>query len=364
MKPRLLGGLCNNGAMQRGRSIFPFTAIVGQEPMKQALVLNAINPAIGGVLIRGEKGTAKSTAVRALARLLPELEVVADCRFGCPPDSTATRCDECAERLQRGETLPRATRQMRVVELPINASEDRVVGSIDIEAAIKKGEKEFEPGVLAEANRNILYVDEVNLLDDHIVDVLLDAAAMGTNTVEREGVSVSHPARFILVGTMNPEEGELRPQLLDRFGLCVDVEGIRDVRQRVEIVERREACEDDPEAFASSWEPEEHAEAERIRKAILSLGDVAVDREILVAIAHLGIELEVDGHRSDLVMRKAAQAVAAHEGRDRVTLEDVEGVAPMVLAHRTKPTAGSRRGLADIGEILRSAGDGSTGRGR
>ena len=348
-------GLCNNGAMRRARSIFPFTAIVGQEPMKKALVLNAINPAIGGVLIRGEKGTAKSTAVRALARLLPELEVVADCRFGCPPDDSGPRCDECAERLRRGGELPRATRQMRVVELPINASEDRVVGSIDIEAAIKKGEKEFEPGVLAEANRNILYVDEVNLLD---------AAAMGTNTVEREGVSVSHPARFILVGTMNPEEGELRPQLLDRFGLCVDVEGIRDVRQRVEIVERREAFEEDAEAFAATWEPEEHAEAERIRKAILSLSDVAVDRQILVAIARLGIELEVDGHRSDLVTRKTAQAVAAHDGRDRVTLEDVEGVAPMVLAHRTKPAAGTRRGLADIGEILHGGGDGSTGGGR
>src|ERR1017187_8251219 len=263
-KGRLRRGPCDNGGMPRGRSIFPFTAIVGQEQMKRALVLNAINPAIGGVLIRGEKGTAKSPAVRALARLLPELEVVADCRFGCAPDAAANRCDECAERLQRGETLPRATRQMRGVELPINASEDRVVGSIDIEAAIKKGEKEFEPGVLAEANRNILYVDEVNLLDDHIVDVLLDAAAMGTNTVEREGVSVSHPARFILVGTMNPEEGELRPQLLDRFGLCVDVEGIRDIRRRVEIVERREAFEDDPEAFVKSWEPAECAEAERI----------------------------------------------------------------------------------------------------
>ncbi len=340
--------------MQPGRSVFPFTAIVGQESMRQALVLNAINPAIGGVLIRGEKGTAKSTAVRALARLLPELEVVADCRFGCPPDASGPRCSDCTERAQRGETLPRAQRQMRVVELPINASEDRVVGSIDIEAAIKKGEKEFEPGVLADANRNILYVDEVNLLDDHIVDVLLDAAAMGTNTVEREGVSVSHPARFILVGTMNPEEGELRPQLLDRFGLCVDVQGIRDVRQRVEIVERREAFEDDPEAFVGSWEPMERAEAERIRRAMSSLGDVVVDRQILVAIAHLGIELEVDGHRSDLVTRKAAQALAAHENRDRVSLDDVERVAPMVLAHRVKPTA-SRRG-ADIGGILRAAG--------
>ena len=239
--------------MQTGRSVFPFTAIVGQDLMKQALILNAINPAIGGVLIRGEKGTAKSTAVRSLTKLLPGLDVVADCRYGCPPDDADLQCIECTDRVVGGETLPRGRRRMRVVELPINASEDRVVGAIDIEAAIKRGEKEFEPGVLAEANRNILYVDEVNLLDDHIVDVLLDAAAMGQNTVEREGVSVSHPSRFILVGTMNPEEGELRPQLLDRFGLCVDVEGIRDVRQRVEIVERREAFEEDPSRFRRAF---------------------------------------------------------------------------------------------------------------
>ena len=245
--------------MQTGRNVFPFTAIVGQDLMKQALILNAINPAIGGVLIRGEKGTAKSTAVRSLTKLLPGLDVVADCRYGCPPDDADLQCSECTVRVESGETLPRGRRRMRVVELPINASEDRVVGAIDIEAAIKRGEKEFEPGVLAEANRNILYVDEVNLLDDHIVDVLLDAAAMGQNTVEREGVSVSHPSRFILVGTMNPEEGELRPQLLDRFGLCVDVEGIRDVRQRVEIVERREAFEEDPTAFAARFEPAETA---------------------------------------------------------------------------------------------------------
>ncbi|MBV9100237.1 MAG: ATP-binding protein [Candidatus Dormibacteraeota bacterium] len=346
--------------MQTGRSVFPFTAIVGQEPMKQALVLNAINPSIGGVLIRGEKGTAKSTAVRALARLLPELEVVADCRYGCPPDDADLQCPECAVRVANGEELPRGKRQMRVVELPINASEDRVVGAIDIEAAIKRGEKEFEPGVLAEANRNILYVDEVNLLDDHIVDVLLDAAAMGQNTVEREGVSVSHPSRFILVGTMNPEEGELRPQLLDRFGLCVDVEGIHDVRQRVEIVERREQYEEDPEAFMLRWEPAEHEEADRIRRAIATLTDVAVDRDILVSIAGLSIELDVDGHRADIVMRKGAQALAALEDRENVQLDDVEHVAPMVLAHRVKPSHGGRRTIGDVAEILRTPHDGHT----
>jgi magnesium chelatase subunit I len=346
--------------MPTARSVFPFTAIVGQEPMKQALVLNAINPSIGGVLIRGEKGTAKSTAVRALARLLPELEVVVDCRYGCPPDDPELQCPDCTMRVEAGEELPRGRRRMRVVELPINASEDRVVGAIDIEAAIKRGEKEFEPGVLAEANRNILYVDEVNLLDDHIVDVLLDAAAMGQNTVEREGVSVSHPARFILVGTMNPEEGDLRPQLLDRFGLCVDVEGIHDVRQRVEIVERREEYEEDPEAFLLRWEPSERDEAEHISSAITTLSDVVVDRDILVAIAGLSIELDVDGHRADIVMRKSAQALAALEDRSAVGIDDVEHVAPMVLAHRVKHNAHTgHRSLSDVGEILRNPQDGS-----
>jgi len=337
-----------------GRSVFPFTALVGQAQMKLALVLNAINPAIGGVLIRGEKGTAKSTAVRALARLLPELEVVADCHYGCPPDQPETQCPECQERTGRGEPLPHASRRMRVVELPINASEDRVVGTIDIEAAIKRGERRFEPGVLAEANRNILYVDEVNLLDDHLVDVLLDAAAMGVNVVEREGISVWHPARFILVGTMNPEEGELRPQLLDRFGLCIDVEGIPDVDQRVEIVERREAFEEDPDAFMAIYEEGERAETDRITRAIATLPSVTIDRRMLVAIAALGVELNVDGHRADLVTRKTAQALAAHEGRPRVSLHEVELVAPMVLAHRIKatPAAGSR---LDIGQILRTA---------
>src|SRR5450631_104554 len=345
----------DNHVMQAGRSVFPFTAIVGQEQMRQALVLNAINPAIGGVLIRGEKGTAKSTAVRALARLLPEQEVVVGCHFGCDPDPAEQQCADCSTRSAAGEELPREPRQMRVVELPINASEDRVVGSIDIEAAIKTGEKRFEPGVLAEANRNILYVDEVNLLDDHIVDVLLDAAAMGLNTVEREGVSVAHLARFILVGTMNPEEGDLRPQLLDRFGLCVDVAGIRDVAQRVEIVERREDFEEDPEAFAARYDAQETAEAARIARAIRSLPDVEVDRDILVGIAALGIELEVDGHRADIVTRKSAQALAAYENRDRATFADVERVAPAVLAHRVKPAvAGTKRNI-DLAEVMRRA---------
>ncbi|MGI8610241.1 MAG: ATP-binding protein, partial [Candidatus Dormibacteria bacterium] len=230
---------------------YPFTAIVGQEQMKLALLLNAINPRIGGVLVRGERGTAKSTAVRALAALLPERSVVIGCRFSCDPSQPQSLCVECRGRLSAGEDLRTAMTRMRVVELPVGASEDRVVGSIDIEAAIREGNRRFDPGLLAEANRNLLYVDEVNLLDDHLVDVLLDAAAMGVNTVEREGMSFSHPARFILVGTMNPEEGELRPQLLDRFGLSVDVSGSTDIEERVVIMERDAERSRDPEAFGS-----------------------------------------------------------------------------------------------------------------
>lgn len=228
---------------------YSFTAIIGQEDMKTALLLNAINPNLGGVLIRGEKGTAKSTAVRALAELLPDRLCVQGCRFGCDPQDEAHLCPECRARLERGEKLTGETRPMQVVDLPVSATEDRVVGTLDMEHAIKTGEKVFETGILARANRNILYVDEVNLLDDHVVDVLLDSAAMGVNTVEREGVSFSHPARFILVGTMNPEEGDLRPQLIDRFGLSVLVEGEREVETRVCVMENRLLFESEPEKF-------------------------------------------------------------------------------------------------------------------
>ncbi len=318
--------------------------------MRLALVLNAVNPAVGGVLIRGEKGTAKSTAVRALARLLPELDVVKDCPYSCDPVSDEA-CADCRTRRSQGEQLPVERRRMRVVELPINASEDRVVGSIDLEAAIHSGKRRFQPGVLAEANRQILYVDEVNLLDDHIVDVLLDAAAMGVNVVEREGISVWHPSRFILVGTMNPEEGDLRPQLLDRFGLCVDVAGIQDVAERVEIVQRRESFEDDPEGFAAEWVGEEDRERQRIERAIAALASVEVSRPVLEAIARLAISLEVDGHRADLVARKAAQALAALEGLQRAGLAEVAAVAPMVLAHRVRTPPGQRP--HDIAEVAR-----------
>jgi magnesium chelatase subunit I len=334
------------------RYSYPFTAIVGQERMKLALVLNAINPSIGGVLIRGEKGTAKSTAVRALARLLPDQDVVDGCDFGCHPEDRDTLCSDCRERLEDGENpLPRSRRRMRVVELPINASEDRVVGTIDLEAALKEGARRFEPGVLAEANRNILYVDEVNLLDDHIVDVLLDAAAMGVNVVEREGVSVVHPARFILVGTMNPEEGELRPQLLDRFGLCVDVEGIRDLDLRVEIVEQRAAWEDDPAGFFERHSSGEGEVRSRIAEGISTFPEVSLPRSILRLIAQLSIALEVDGHRSDLVCARAAQAKAAYDSTGEVELSHVTDVAQMVFSHRLRVVPFGKGG-PNLGDVI------------
>ena len=316
-----------------------------------ALVLNAINPSIGGVLIRGEKGTGKSTAVRALARLLPEQQVVAGCRFGDNPNDRENLCMDCQARVQAGESLVTATRRMRVVELPINASEDRVVGTIDLEAALKEGSRRFEPGVLAEANRNILYVDEVNLLDDHIVDVLLDAAAMGVNVVEREGVSVMHPSRFILVGTMNPEEGELRPQLLDRFGLCVDVEGIRDLDQRVAIVEKRAAWEDDPTQFFADHKESEEDIRDRIAEGISTFPEVNIPRTILQLIAELSIALEVDGHRADLVCSRAAQAEAAYEEVPEVGTEHIARVADMVYAHRVRSLPFGKGG-PNIGDVI------------
>lgn len=318
------------------RKTYPFAAIVGQEEMKKGLLLNAINPKLSGILIRGEKGTAKSTAVRALAELLPEIEVVADCFYGCDPDDITSMCLNCRERLAKGEELPRMRRKMRVVDLPVSATEDRVVGTLDLEQAIKKGEKRFEPGVLAQANRGILYVDEVNLLDDHIVDVLLDSAAMGVNTVEREGVSFTHPANFILVGTMNPEEGELRPQLLDRFGFSVNITGILDPGLRVEVVKRRALFEEDPEAFAALWEAEQDKLRQQISAAKALLPKVQISDEMLFLIARIAIEMGVDGHRADLIMMKAAKTMAAFNGREEVTEEDIRQSVDLTLLHRMR----------------------------
>ncbi|MCS6880238.1 MAG: ATP-binding protein [Oscillochloridaceae bacterium] len=319
---------------------YPFAAIVGQEQMKLALILNVIDPRISGVLIRGEKGTAKSTAVRALADILPEIPVIAGDPFQTAPGDR-WRDDLPAD-------APVVWRKVRVVELPVGATEDRVVGTLDLEHALKHGEKRFEPGLLAQAHRGFLYVDEVNLLDDHLVDILLDAAAMGVNTVEREGVSFSHPARFTLVGTMNPEEGELRPQLLDRFGLCVHVEGIRNTDERVEIMERRLAYEADPAGFARRWA----AETDRLRQRIVAALElhprVTVERAQMVAIARQCQELGVDGHRADIIALKTAKALAAWHGRDQVQEEDVRQAAGLALPHRMR-----RMPFDPLGEVSR-----------
>src|SRR4051812_35807454 len=303
--------------------------------MKLGLVLNAINPKIGGVLVRGEKGTAKSTAARALAAMLPEEPTVADCRFGCDPRRPATWCDECHDRATRGE-LPTYTRNVPLVELPVSATEDRVVGTLDIEHAVKEGARRFEPGVLASANRGILYVDEVNLLSDHLVDVLLDAAAMGVNYVEREGISFSHPAEFILIGTMNPEEGELRPQLLDRFALTVEVEGIKEPHLRAEVVRRRAAFELDPVGFNTLWQESELGERDRLQQARDLMPNVTLSEQMLDLIPRICSDLEVDGLRADIVMYKTAMTHAAYQGRSSVTPEDVRVAAMLALPHRRR----------------------------
>lgn len=320
---------------RRPAHTFPFSAIVGQRTLKLALLLNAVDPRVGGVLIRGEKGTAKSTAVRSLAAVLPDLDVVADCRFSCDPGDPGSWCDECRERRDTGQ-LPKEKRASRVVELPVSATEDRLVGTLDFEQALKAGERAFHPGLLARAHRSILYVDEVNLLDDHLVDTLLDAAAMGVCTVEREGISFAHPSRFILVGTMNPEEGELRPQLLDRFGLCAEVSAVREPEERVEIMRRWQAFENDPEGFIRQWQAAEDELRTTIAHARLRLPLVKLPESAMYAIADLSLRAGVDGHRADNVMARAACALAALEDRQEAGLADVERVAYLVLAHRLR----------------------------
>ncbi len=317
-------------------SIFPFTAIVGQERMKTALVLNAINPKIGGVLIRGERGTAKSTAARALAALLPDIEVFIDSPFNDDPDRPETWSDWVKERKTNNEELRVGKHRIRFVDLPVSATEDRVVGTLDIEQAIKKGERHFEPGVLAAANRGLLYVDEVNLLDDHVVDLLLDSAAMGINVIEREGISFAHPARFMFVGTMNPEEGDLRPQLLDRFALCVDIQSIADSSKRMEILERTLEFERNAEDFYKEWHPKEGDLANQIIQAREILPKVIYTKRDLFTIAELMAEMKVDGHRADIVILKTALANAAFNSRDRVTKVDILVGAELALPHRLK----------------------------
>ncbi|GAA4924989.1 putative cobaltochelatase [Streptomyces coeruleoprunus] len=311
---------------------YPFTAVVGMDDLRLALLLNAISPAVGGVLVRGEKGTAKSTAVRALAALMPDVDVVEGCRFACAPGSPDPGCPD-------GPHTPGAVgvaRPTRMVELPVGASEDRLVGALDIERALADGVKAFEPGLLADAHRGVLYVDEVNLLHDHLVDLLLDAAAMGASYVEREGVSVRHAARFLLVGTMNPEEGELRPQLLDRFGLTVEVAASREPDQRVEVVRRRLAYDGDPAAFAARWADEEAALRERIVAARALLPQVVLGDDALRQIAATCAAFEVDGMRADIVMARTATALAAWAGRTEVTVDDVRQAALLALPHRRR----------------------------
>ncbi|MDX5568273.1 putative cobaltochelatase [Streptomyces sp. ID05-04B] len=310
---------------------FPFTAVVGQDDLRLALLLNAVSPAVGGVLVRGEKGTAKSTAVRALSALMPALDAVTGCRFSCDPASPDPACPDGPHEPGAYETRP-----ARMVELPVGASEDRLVGALDIERALAEGVKAFEPGLLADAHRGILYVDEVNLLHDHLVDLLLDAAAMGASYVEREGVSVRHAARFLLVGTMNPEEGELRPQLLDRFGLTVEVAASREPDQRVEVVRRRLAHDDDPEAFAARWADEEAAVRGRIAAARELLPSVRLGDAALRQIAATCAAFEVDGMRADIVMARTATALAAWAGRTDVLAEDVRQAALLALPHRRR----------------------------
>jgi magnesium chelatase subunit I len=310
--------------------------VIGQEEMKLALLLNVIDPRIGGVMIMGDRGTGKSTTIRALADLLPDIDVVA----GDPYNSSATDPDlqssDVRQRQEQGEALTTEPRQVPMVDLPLGATEDRLCGTIDIEKALSEGVRAFEPGLLAKANRGLLYVDEVNLLDDHLVDVLLDSAASGWNTVEREGVSVRHPARFVLIGSGNPEEGELRPQLLDRFGMSVEVRTVRDPELRVQVVDQRTAFDSDPDGFSTAMDDNQKALQQRVVEAQQRLEQVVIDEDLRLRISSVCGELDVDGLRGDIVTNRAARALAAFEGRTEVSEDDVARVASCCLRHRLR----------------------------
>lgn len=330
------------------RAVFPFTAIVGQEEMKLALLLNVIDPKIGGVMIMGDRGTGKSTTIRALADLLPEIEVVADDPFNSHPSDPDLMSDDVRQRLMAASSdhsdqtstanlpIQVAKKKVQMVDLPLGATEDRVCGTIDIEKALAEGVKAFEPGLLAKANRGILYVDEVNLLDDHLVDVLLDSAASGWNTVEREGISIRHPARFVLVGSGNPEEGELRPQLLDRFGMHAEIRTVKEPALRVQIVEQRSEFDQDPPTFLEKYQPQQVELQEKLVSAQERLKSVAMDYELRVKISQVCAELDVDGLRGDIVTNRAAKAIAALEGRSEVTIDDIRRVIGLCLRHRLR----------------------------
>lgn len=323
-------------AATRRRPVFPFTAIVGQEEMKLALLLNVIDPKIGGVMIMGDRGTGKTTTIRALADLLPEIDVVADDPFNSHPADPELMGDAVRQRVAQGETVPVTQKKVMMVDLPLGATEDRVCGTIDIEKALSEGVKAFEPGLLAKVNRGILYVDEVNLLDDHLVDVLLDSAASGWNTVEREGISIRHPARFVLVGSGNPEEGELRPQLLDRFGMHAEIHTVKEPALRVQIVEQRTEFDQDPPSFLNKYQAEQDGLQQKIVNAQARLKDVALDYDLRVKISQVCSELDVDGLRGDIVTNRAAKALAAFEGRNEVTVDDIRRVVTLCLRHRLR----------------------------
>jgi len=329
---------------QRMAQPFPFSAIVAQEDMKLAFTIAAVDPSVGGVLAFGDRGTGKSTAVRALAALLPKIRVVVGCPYNCEPDKPAHLCASC----HGGAKPESALRGAPVVDLPLGATEDRVVGALNLERALSSGEKHFEPGLLAQANRGFLYIDEANLLEDHLVDLLLDVAASGVNLVEREGLSLRHPARFVLIGSGNPEEGELRPQMLDRFGLAIDVKTPQDVPTRIEVIKRREAYERDPEAFHARWEGEEKKLRTRITRARSRLGEIATPDSALERATRLCIALGTDGLRGELTLIRAARAYAALEGRHEVGDAELRRVAPMSLSHRLR-----RNPLDDSGSATR-----------
>lgn len=316
--------------------VFPFTAIVGQEEMKLALQLNVIDPKIGGVMIMGDRGTGKSTTIRAIADLLPEIEVIKDDPFNSHPSNLDLMSNEVKLAIQNNVELKTEFVKIPMVDLPLGATEDRVCGTIDIEKALTEGIKAFEPGLLAKSNRGLLYVDEVNLLDDHLVDILLDSAASGWNTVEREGISIRHPARFVLVGSGNPEEGELRPQLLDRFGMHAEIRTVKDPILRVKVVEERTSFDQTPMVWIENYESQQQALRDRIISAQKLLPSVQIEYELRVKISEVCSQLDVDGLRGDIVTNRAAKAYAAYNGRETVTVEDISKIITLCLRHRLR----------------------------